>query len=146
MFSAIQTSERPYEQIQAVSAALSDFPEIISIYRGEAEESIVLPGIPFDISRKRLIVPGSPLVMPPRYLDEYVKGREKIRKLHKRHNKGAAEVHDMVHSAMVLFLALSIIQAGKIKLSTKELAQLSEAIVYHDIGRSNDGIDRGMVR
>lgn len=48
----------------------------------------------------------------------------------------------MVHSARVLFLALSIIQAGKMKLSTKELQQLSEAIVYHDIGRNNDEIDR----
>lgn len=48
----------------------------------------------------------------------------------------------MVHSARVLFLALSIIQAGKIKLNTKELQQLSEAIIYHDIGRSDDGIDR----
>lgn len=49
----------------------------------------------------------------------------------------------MVHSARVLFLTLSIIQVGRIKLSRKELEQLSEAIVYHDIGRSDDGIDRG---
>lgn len=48
----------------------------------------------------------------------------------------------MVHSARVLFLALSIIQAGKIKLNTKELQQLSEAIVYHDIDQSDDGIDK----
>lgn len=116
-------SGRSDEQIQAVSAALSDFPEIISIYRGEAEgstpyhrafswstdinaafffacrhgdkdhariirakvrkkdimaaildnnekEVIVLPGMPFEIIREQLIGPSSPLVMPPRYLDE----------------------------------------------------------------------------
>lgn len=183
------------EQIQAVSAALSDFPEIISIYRGEAEgstpyhrafswsidinaafffacrhgnkdhariirakvqkkdimaailnskekEVIVLPGMPFEINVERLIGPNSPLIMPPRYLDEYAKGREQIQKLYKRHNKGAAGEHDIVHSARVLFLAFSIVQAGKIKLSTKELQQLSEAVIYHDIGRSDDGIDR----
>lgn len=113
MFSAIQTSERPYEQIQAVSAALSNFPEIISIYRGEAEESIVLPGMPFEVSRERPVGPSSPLVMPPSYLDEYVKGREKIRKLYKRHNKGTDGEHYMSHHAIGLFLAFSIIQARK---------------------------------
>ena len=187
-------SVRSVEQIQAVSAALSDFPEIISIYRGEAEgstpyhrafnwstdinaafffacrhgdkdharvirakvrkkdimaaildsnekEVIVLPGIPFEISQERLIGPNSPLVMPPRYLDEYAAGRERIRRLYDRHGKGEAGEHDMVHSARVLFLALSIIQAGKIKLSRKELEQLSEAIIYHDIGRSDDEVN-----
>ena len=187
-------SGRSDEQIQAVSAALSDLPEILSIYRGEAEgstpyrrafswsidinaafffacrhgdrdhariirakvrkkdvmatildssekEVIVLPGAPFEVSQERLIGPGSPLVMPPKYLNEYVEGREQIRKvyeLHKSprdsHSKRKTGEHDMVHSARVLFLALSIVQAGKIKLSNKELEQLSEAIVYHDIG------------
>ncbi|MDO4327649.1 MAG: hypothetical protein Q4E24_16765, partial [bacterium] len=194
-------SGRSDEQIKAVSAALSDLPEIISIYRGEAEgstpyhrafswsidinaafffacrhgdkdhariirakvqkkdimaaildgsekEIIVLPGAPFEVSQERLIGPGSPLVMPPKYLDEYVEGRERIRKvyeLHKSardsHSKRETSEHDMVHSARVLFLAFAIIQAGKIKLSNKELEQLSEAIAYHDIGRRNDEVD-----
>lgn len=47
----------------------------------------------------------------------------------------------MVHSARVLFLAFTIIQAGKIKLSSTELEQLSETIVYHDIGRSDDEVN-----
>lgn len=187
-------SGRSDKQIQAVSAALSDLPEIISIYRGEAEgstpyhrafswsidinaafffacrhgdkdhariirakirkkdimavnldnnekEVIVLPKMPFEINVERLIGPNSPLVMPPRYLDEYAVGRERIRRLYDRHGKGEADEHDMVHSARVLFLALSIIQAGRIKLSRKELKQLSEAIIYHDIGRSDDEVD-----
>lgn len=113
-----------------------------SILDSNEKEVIDLPGMPSEINVERLIVPNSLLVMPPRYLDEYVKGREQIRKLYKRHNKGADGEHDMVHSARVLFLAFSIIHAGKIKLSTKELQQLSEAIVYHDIGRSDDEIDR----
>lgn len=79
--------------------------------------------------------------MPPKYPDEYVAGRERIRRLYDRHGKGEAGKHDMVHSARVLFLALSIIQAGRIKLSRKELEQLSEAIIYHDIGRDNDEVD-----
>ena len=51
--------------------------------------------------------------------------------------------HDMVHSARVLFLACAIVQAGKLKLTVAELKQLSQAIVYHDIGRNNDAEDDG---
>ena len=47
----------------------------------------------------------------------------------------------MLHSAQVLFLALMIIQVGKIKLNPMERKQLLNAIVFHDIGRTNDGID-----
>lgn len=51
--------------------------------------------------------------------------------------------NDMIHSARVLFLACAIIQAGKLKLTVAELKQLSQAIVYHDIGRNNDAEDDG---
>lgn len=47
----------------------------------------------------------------------------------------------MVHSARVLFLAFEIIQADKLKLTPKERNQLMTAIIYHDIGRDNDGVD-----
>lgn len=112
-----------------------------AILDSSEKEVIVLPGAPFEVSQERLIGPGSPLVMPPKYLDEYVKGRERIRKVYELHSNRKVGDHDMVHSARVLFLALSIIQAGRIKLSNKELEQLSEAIVYHDIGRNDDEVN-----
>lgn len=80
-----------------------------AILDSKEKEVIVLPGMPFEVNKERLIGPSFPLVMPPRYLDEYVNGREEIRRLYKCHNKGVAVKHDMVHSARLLFLALSII-------------------------------------
>lgn len=110
-------------------------------------EVIIPPGQLFDVSKEKLLGPDSPAVMPPKYLDEYVDGRDRIKALYRINGKsktgdhGHNNAHDMVHSARVLFLALEIIQAGKIKLNTKELEQLVTAIVYHDIGRSNDCVD-----
>lgn len=110
-------------------------------------EVIILPGRVFDVSKEKLLGPDSPAVMPPKYLDEYADGRDRIKALYKRYSKSDKgehdhnNAHDMLHSARVLFLALEIIQAGKIKLNTKELEQLTTAIVYHDIGRSNDCVD-----
>mgnify|MGYP005803810305 FL=1 len=82
------------------------------------------------------------MVMTPRYLEEYRKGIEQIRRLYKLHRKNGRG-HGQLHSARVLFLALAIIQAGKIKLELRELTQLSTAIVFHDIGRKNDRMDDG---
>lgn len=186
-------------QKQATIASLSAFPDMIPIYRGEAEgstpyhqafswsldpnaafffacrhgdhnhariirakvkkedileanldsrerEVIVLPGKPFDISKEKLIGPDSQQLIPYKFLDEYAYGKEQIKSLYLRQRRRAPdhqrEYHDNIHSARVLFLALSIIQVGKIKLNDTELAQLSSAIVYHDIGRSNDEEDR----
>ncbi len=104
------------------------------------KEILAIPGIPFDVTVERLIGPDSPLVMPPRYLDEYRKGIEQIRRLYKLHRKAGTD-HGQLHSARVLFLALAIIQAGNIKLNLTERMQLLTAIVFHDIGRRNDGAD-----
>lgn len=49
--------------------------------------------------------------------------------------------HGQLHSARVLFLALAIIQAGKINLNLTERTQLLTSIAFHDIGRKNDGVD-----
>lgn len=104
------------------------------------KEILAVPDIPFDVTVERLIGPDSPLVMPPRYLDEYRKGIEQIRRLYKLHRKDGTD-HGQLHSARVLFLALAIIQAGKIKLNLTERTQLLTSIVFHDIGRRNDGAD-----
>lgn len=104
------------------------------------KEIIAVPGIPFEVTVERLIGPDSPLVMPFRHLDEYRKGVEQIQRLYKLHQRGGTD-HGKLHTARVLFLALTIIQAGKIRLNRAELSQLSNVIVFHDIGRKNDGVD-----
>ena len=117
--------------------------DIIALNLDSREKEIIaVPGVPFEVTVERLIGPDSPLVMPPRYLDEYRKGIEQIRRLYKLHRKNGRG-HGQVHSARVLFLALAIIQAGKIKLELRELTQLSTAIIFHDIGRKNDRMDDG---
>ncbi len=117
--------------------------DIIALNLDNKENEIIaVPGVPFEVTVERLIGPDSPLVMPPRYLDEYRKGIEQIRCLYKLHRKDGRG-HGQVHSARVLFLALAIIQAGKIKLELRELTQLSTAIIFHDIGRKNDRMDDG---
>lgn len=47
----------------------------------------------------------------------------------------------MLHTALVLFLALAILQAGKIKLNPMEREQLSTYLVFHDIGRTKDVVN-----
>ncbi len=184
-------SGRSEEQIAEIAEVLADYPDVVSIYRGEAEgstpyhkafswtvdintafffacrhgdhdharifrakvrktdimaafldrgekEVIVLPGAPFEVSKEKLIGPS--VINQFRYLKEYHEGREMITELY-RSNLHEIYDHDKRHSARVLFLAYMIIQTGKIRLSEVELEQLRMAIVYHDIGRTNDAED-----
>lgn len=188
-------SGRSDAQIHKIRDSLDDYPEELTVYRGEAEgstnyrqaiswsldintafffacrhgdqnhariirarirkqdvialnldsgekEIIAIPGVPFEVTVERLIGPDSPLVMPFRHLDEYRKGVEQIRRLYKLHRKDGTG-HGQLHTARVLFLALTIIQAGEIKLNPMERTQLLTAIVFHDIGREDDGVDDG---
>lgn len=106
------------------------------------KEIIATPGVPFGLTFERLIGPDSPLVMPFRHLDEYQKGVEQIQRLYKLHQRGGTD-HGKLHTVRILFLALAIIQAGKIKLNPRGLTQLSTAIIFHDIGRKHDDVDNG---
>ena len=189
-------SGRSAGQKQAVADALADYPDVVPVYRGEAEgstsyrnafswsldintafffacrhgdknhariirakackkdilavsldsrerEIFLLPDSIFDAGVEKLIGPDSTLVMPPKYADVYAAGRRDIQRLYRSRRKEMKSGHDMIHSARVLFLACAIIQAGKLKLTVAELKQLSQAIVYHDIGRQNDAEDDG---
>ena len=77
------------------------------------KEVLAIPGTPYDVTTERLIGPDSPLVMPFRYLDEYRKGVEQILRLYKLHQK--VERITASSTPHGLFLALTIIQAGKIR-------------------------------
>lgn len=117
--------------------------DVIAVNLDSREKEIIaIPGTPYDVTTERLIGPDSPLVMPFRHLDEYRKGVEQILRLYKLHQRGGTD-HGKLHTARVLFLALTIIQAGKIRLNRAELSQLTNAIVFHDIGRKNDRVDDG---
>ena len=117
--------------------------DVIAVNLDSREKEIIaVPGVPFGLTFERLIDPDSPLVMPFRHLDKYRKGVEQIQRLYKLHQRGGTG-HDKLHTARVLFLALAIIQAGKVRLNRAELSQLTNAIVFHDIGRKNDRVDDG---
>ncbi len=184
-------SGKSEEQKADTAAALANYPDVFTIYRGEAEgstpyqkafswsldintafffacrhgdrnhariiqakahkadimaaflnssekEVIVLPGAPFEVSKENLIGPDS--LDHIKYLKEYHEGREMIAALYGTKQSENSD-HDKLHSARVLFLAYTIIQTGKLKLSKSEMEQLRMAIVYHDIGRTNDAED-----
>lgn len=117
--------------------------DVIAVNLDSREKEIIAaPGVPFGLTFERLIGPDSLLVMPFRHLDEYRKGVEQIQRLYKLHQRGGTG-HGKLHTARVLFLALAIIQAGKIKLNPRGLTQLSTAIIFHDIGRKHDDVDNG---
>ena len=50
--------------------------------------------------------------------------------------------HDALHSARVLFLALQIAQSESHNLPKRELETLCTAAIFHDIGRTDDGLDK----
>ena len=115
--------------------------DVIAVNLDSREKEIIaVPGVPIKVTVERLIGPDSSLLMPFHHLDEYRKSVEQIRRLYKLYRKDGRG-HGQLHSARVLFLALAIIQAGKIKLNLTERTQLLTAIVFHDIGRRNDGAD-----
>lgn len=103
------------------------------------EEVIVVPGVPYDITEELLIGPNANVMVRFPYFDTYYKGRDLIQNLYGDEKSD----HDRLHSMRVLFLALSIIHVGKIKLNNKELWQLVNAIAFHDVGRANDEVDEG---
>ena len=121
------------------------------------KEVLTIPGTSYGVTTERLIGPDSPSVYPFKYLNQCAVSQEQIRTLYKwKKDSGVQESndpeessgqghsdHDKLHTARVLFLALAIIQTGKIKLNPRGLTQLSTAIIFHDIGRKHDDIDHG---
>lgn len=187
------SSGRSEEQIKTISNSLADYPEELTIYRGESDRStsyekalswsldintafffacrhgdknhariikakadkkdvialdlenrekeiIVMPNTVYQVTDEHLIGPDAALEIKSRYLDEYGKGIHMLRWLYGHYQKNSSD-HDQLHSARVLFLALVILQFGKVKLNQTELQQLLTAIVFHDIGRCNEDVD-----
>lgn len=67
--------------------------------------------------------------------------RQRIAELYEEYGRGDEEGHDAEHTLRVLFDALLLIQIQKIMLTQEETYQLCDAILYHDIGRTNDDVD-----
>lgn len=73
----------------------------------------------------------------------YQAGREEIRHLYAVHGKLDANEsgHDALHTLRVLFNALLLVEMDAIMLSEEETQMLMDAVIYHDIGRTNDYVD-----
>ena len=64
--------------------------------------------------------------------------RKKIKRVYSDNNSSD---HDATHTLRVLFDALMVICVGEYNLTQKDLKQLCNAIVYHDVGRTNEDVD-----
>lgn len=71
----------------------------------------------------------------------YQRYRSRISVLYDDYGRADDEEHNAEHTLRVLFDALLLIQVQGIELTKKELHQLCDAILYHDIGRINDEVD-----
>lgn len=73
----------------------------------------------------------------------YQNGREDIRCLYEAYGKFDANEsgHDALHTLRVLFHALLLVEMEDLTLSEEETRMLMDAVVYHDIGRTNDDTD-----
>lgn len=67
--------------------------------------------------------------------------RKRIAAVYDEYGKGEHPAHDGVHTLRVLFNALLLIRLQKIYLEPEEMMQLCDGILYHDIGRTGDGVD-----
>lgn len=71
----------------------------------------------------------------------YQRYRSRISALYDDYGRADDEEHDAEHTLRVLFDALLLVQVQGIDLTKKESHQLCDAILYHDIGRTNDDVD-----
>ena len=71
----------------------------------------------------------------------YQRYRSRIFTLYDAYGRANDEEHDAEHTLRVLFDALLLVQVQGIALTKKESHQLCDAILYHDIGRTNDDVD-----
>lgn len=71
----------------------------------------------------------------------YQRYRSRISTLYDAYGRANDEEHDAEHTLRVLFDALLLVQVQGIDLTKKESHQLCDAILYHDIGRTNDDVD-----
>lgn len=71
----------------------------------------------------------------------YQRYRSRISALYDDYGRIDDEEHNAEHTLRVLFDALLLVQVQGIALTKKESHQLCDAILYHDIGRTNDDVD-----
>lgn len=71
----------------------------------------------------------------------YQRYRSRISTLYDAYGRANDEEHNAEHTLRVLFDALLLVQVQGIALTKKESHQLCDAILYHDIGRTNDDVD-----
>ena len=69
--------------------------------------------------------------------------RQRITELYEEYGCADEAGHDAEHTLRVLFDALLLVQIQKINLTQEETYQLCDAVLYHDIGRTNDSVDDG---
>lgn len=130
------------EDSRIVSAFVNK-SDIIEYFSDSSEkEVLVLPSCAKDIHVETLYGVSSLAKEISAIMPTYQVYRSEIAALYECSENDIAG-HDAVHTLRVLFNALLLLEVGKIKLTGTEKRQLLTAIVYHDIGRTNDSVDDG---
>ena len=155
------------KQKQDTEKKLSSLPDIMTIYRGEGSKSTTYKKsfswttsykaacffacrIP-SLENSRIItahINKSDIIeyFPNDEEKEvlvplYQHYRSRISTLYDAYGRANDEEHDAEHTLRVLFDALLLVQVQGIALTKNESHQLCDAILYHDIGRTNDDVD-----
>lgn len=134
----------PSEKDSAIISAKVSKSDIVEFFseRDEAEV-LVLPSAVKSVQVDTLYGINSVEKEVFEILPLYQGGREDIRYLYEAYGKFDTHEsgHDALHTLRVLFHALLLVEMEDLTLSDKETRMLMDAVIYHDIGRTNDDTD-----
>ena len=126
------------ENSRIISGTVSK-KDVIEYFPDDGEKEIwVLPSSVKDVKEETLYGIDSLAFLYPLFASTYQTYRQKIKKLYASNE---SHEHDAKHTLRVLFNALVIVYFGKIDLTKKDEKRLYDAILYHDIGRTNEDVD-----
>lgn len=117
----------------------SDIIEYFS--RDEEKEVLISPAAINEVKIDTLYGIDALADKIPAFYSLYQYYRSRISALYDDYGRIDDEEHDAEHTLRVLFDALLLVQVQGIALTKKESHQLCDAILYHDIGRTNDDVD-----
>lgn len=125
-----------------VSAKVKKRDILLMLDKRNEKEVLVYPESIYDVDTTSYlqIPPDEALsALTDDDLDCFYRWRETVKLLYRY--EAVPEDHSVLHTIRVLLLALLIIENEELVLKEDDVAQLMQAITFHDIGRQNDDED-----
>lgn len=113
--------------------------DIIEYFPNDEEKEVLVP--PAAVKDRKVDTLYGINALTDEIQEFYQRYRSRISSLYDAYGRANDEEHDAEHTLRVLFDALLLVQVQGIALTKKESHQLCDAILYHDIGRTNDDVD-----